>query len=89
MGGVGNFPFPSFTLLLTSDRVIIPGPSYVIRFAPLVNDTLLSPSLNCSTKMQTDNNVDGDMVEDYYPLANLDFENDSVSFPSSFFIRCQ
>jgi len=34
--GIANFPFPSFTFVLTSDRVIIPGPSYVIRFAPLV-----------------------------------------------------
>jgi hypothetical protein len=34
--GIANFPFPSFTLLLTSDRVVIPGPSYVIRLAPLV-----------------------------------------------------
>ena len=33
--GIGNIPFPSFTLLLTSDRVVIPGPSYVFRFARL------------------------------------------------------
>ena len=27
--GVANVPFPSFTLVLTSGRVIIPGPSSV------------------------------------------------------------
>ena len=34
--GIANIPFPSFTLALTSDRVVVPGPSYVIRLAPLV-----------------------------------------------------
>lgn len=34
--GIANFPFPSFTLALSSERVVIPGPSYVIRIAPLV-----------------------------------------------------
>jgi hypothetical protein len=38
--GIGNIPFPSFTRLLTSDRVVVPGPSYVLRFAPLVASDL-------------------------------------------------
>ncbi len=29
--GISNIPLPSFTLVLTSDRVIIPGRSMVIR----------------------------------------------------------
>jgi hypothetical protein len=33
--GIANIPFPSFTFVLTCDRVVIPGPSYVIRLAPL------------------------------------------------------
>lgn len=34
--GIANIPFPSFTFVLTSDYVVIPGPSYVLRLAPLV-----------------------------------------------------
>jgi hypothetical protein len=91
--GIANFPFPSFTLLLTSDRVVIPGPSYVIRLAPLVvphvrQDTptvietlfarYLLPTNRCNK--QIDNNFNDDLIEEYYPLANLNFENDLVSF---------
>ena len=40
--GISNVPFPSFTLVLTSDHVIIPGRSMVIRIEPLlIKDNLM------------------------------------------------
>ena len=64
---IANIPFPSFTLVLTSDRVVIPGPSYVIRLAPLV---VSHPQVRQAIEPANIILDDG---------INLNFENDSVS----------
>jgi len=71
--GIGNMPFPSFTLLLTSDRVVIPGPSYVLRFAPSVPSDLHDPQ-DAVFLSTTSNNFNEDVEAE---LASFDYDDSS------------
>ncbi len=80
--GISNIPFPSFSLVLTSDRVIIPGRSMVIRIEPL----LIKNNLMVGLLLRTCGTCEckSFLLQKTVDLHNLQSENLLVSFENNY-----
>ncbi len=82
--GTSDIPFPSFTLVLTSGRVIIPGRSMVIRIEPPViqnvhNNIMVGLSLRTCMTCDCNSCPLQKTIDIHSENLVVSLENDSVS----------